>query len=202
LKRDLENKMNKGVFIFSAPSGSGKTSILKPILEKLKDKFSFSISATTRPAREGEKDGIDYYFVTQGEMRTHIEKGDFLEWEEVYPGKYYGTFKSELDRIWKQGKYVIFDIDVKGGVNIKNILKNQACSIFIMPPSIEELENRLRKRNTESEDTLKERLSRAEMEISLSENFDYVVCNDELEVAIARVEEIITQQMNYWNVKQ
>jgi guanylate kinase len=202
LKRDLENKMNKGVFIFSAPSGSGKTSILKPILEKLKDKFSFSISATTRPAREGEKDGIDYYFVTQGEMKTHIEKGDFLEWEEVYPGKYYGTFKSELDRIWQQGKYVIFDIDVKGGVNIKNILKNQACSIFIMPPSIEELENRLRKRNTESEDTLKERLSRAEMEISLSENFDYVVCNDELEVAIARVEEIITQQMNYWNVKQ
>lgn len=194
--------MNKGVFIFSAPSGSGKTSILKPILEKLKDKFSFSISATTRPVREGEKDGIDYYFVTQGEMKTHIEKGDFLEWEEVYPGKYYGTFKSELDRIWKQGKYVIFDIDVKGGVNIKNILKNQACSIFIMPPSIEELENRLRKRNTESEDTLKERLSRAEMEISLSENFDYVVCNDELEVAIARVEEIITQQMNYWNVKQ
>lgn len=194
--------MNKGVFIFSAPSGSGKTSILKPILEKLKDKFSFSISATTRPAREGEKDGIDYYFVTQGEMKTHIEKDDFLEWEEVYPGKYYGTFKSELDRIWQQGKYVIFDIDVKGGVNIKNILKNQACSIFIMPPSIEELENRLRKRNTESEDTLKERLSRAEMEISLSENFDYVVCNDELEVAIARVEEIITQQMNYWNVKQ
>lgn len=194
--------MNKGVFIFSAPSGSGKTTILKPILEKLKDKFGFSISATTRPAREGEKDGVDYYFISQEKMREHIKKDDFLEWEEVYPGKYYGTFKSELDRIWKQGKYVIFDIDVKGGVNIKNILKNQACSVFIMPPSIEELENRLRKRNTESEDTLKERLSRAEMEISLSENFDYVVCNDELEVAIARVEEIITQQMNDWNVKQ
>lgn len=194
--------MNKGVFIFSAPSGSGKTTILKPILEKLKDKFGFSISATTRPAREGEKDGVDYYFISQEKMREHIKKDDFLEWEEVYPGKYYGTFKSELDRIWAQGKYVIFDIDVKGGVNIKNILKNQACSVFIMPPSIEELENRLRKRNTESEDTLKERLSRAEMEISLSENFDYVVCNDELEVAIARVEEIITQQMNDWNVKQ
>lgn len=194
--------MNKGVFIFSAPSGSGKTTILKPILEKLKDKFGFSISATTRPAREGEKDGVDYYFISQEKMREHIKKDDFLEWEEVYPGKYYGTFKSELDRIWKQGKYVIFDIDVKGGVNIKNILKNQACSVFIMPPNIEELENRLRKRNTESEDTLKERLSRAEMEISLSENFDYVVCNDELEVAIARVEEIITQQMNDWNVKQ
>ncbi|MBQ5891328.1 MAG: guanylate kinase [Bacteroidales bacterium] len=192
--------MNKGVFIFSAPSGSGKTTILKPILEKLKDKFGFSISATTRPAREGEKDEVDYYFITPEKMREHIANGDFLEWEEVYPGKYYGTYKAELDRIWNQGKYVIFDIDVKGGVNIKNILKNQACSIFIMPPSIEELERRLRNRNTESEETLKERLLRAEMEISLSENFDFVVCNDDLDEAIAKVEEIITQQMNNWSV--
>lgn len=192
--------MNKGVFIFSAPSGSGKTTILKPILEKLKDKFGFSISATTRPAREGEKDEVDYYFITPEKMREHIANGDFLEWEEVYPGKYYGTYKAELERIWQQGKYVIFDIDVKGGVNIKNILKNQACSIFIMPPSIEELERRLRNRNTESEETLKERLLRAEMEISLSENFDFVVCNDDLDEAIAKVEEIITQQMNNWSV--
>ena len=192
--------MNKGVFIFSAPSGSGKTTILKPILEKLKDKFGFSISATTRPAREGEKDEVDYYFITPEKMKEHIANGDFLEWEEVYPGKYYGTYKSELERIWQQGKYVIFDIDVKGGVNIKNILKNQACSIFIMPPSIEELERRLRNRNTESEETLKERLLRAEMEISLSENFDFVVCNDDLDEAIAKVEEIITQQMNNWSV--
>jgi guanylate kinase len=192
--------MNKGVFIFSAPSGSGKTTILKPILEKLKDKFGFSISATTRPAREGEKDEVDYYFITPEKMKEHIANGDFLEWEEVYPGKYYGTYKSELERIWQQGKYVIFDIDVKGGVNIKNILKNQACSIFIMPPSIEELERRLRNRNTESEETLKERLLRAEMEISLSKNFDFVVCNDDLDEAIAKVEEIITQQMNNWSV--
>ncbi|MEE1271625.1 MAG: guanylate kinase [Bacteroidales bacterium] len=192
--------MNKGVFIFSAPSGSGKTTILKPILEKLKDKFGFSISATTRPPREGERDKVDYYFITPEKMREHIANGDFLEWEEVYPGKYYGTYKAELDRIWQQGKYVIFDIDVKGGVNIKNILKNQACSIFIMPPSIEELERRLRNRNTESEETLKERLLRAEMEISLSENFDFVVCNDDLDEAIAKVEEIITQQMNNWSV--
>ncbi|MEE0266648.1 MAG: guanylate kinase [Bacteroidales bacterium] len=191
--------MKKGVFIFSAPSGSGKTTILKPILEKLKEKFSFSISATTRPAREGEKDEVDYYFITSEKMREHIERGDFLEWEEVYPGKYYGTFKSELDRIWKQGKYVIFDIDVKGGVNIKNILQDQACSIFIMPPSIKELERRLRDRNTESEETLKERLSRAEMEISLSENFDYVVCNDCLDTAISKVEEIISKQIETWN---
>ena len=192
--------MKKGVFIFSAPSGSGKTTILKPILERMKDKFSFSISATTRPAREGEKDGVDYYFITPEKMREHIEKGDFIEWEEVYQGKYYGTFKSELDRIWNQGKFVIFDIDVKGGVNIKKILQQQACSIFIMPPSIEELEKRLRNRNTESEETLKERLSRAKMEISLSENFDYVVCNDDLNTAIARVEEIIAHQMQDWNV--
>ena len=192
--------MNKGVFIFSAPSGSGKTTILKPILEKLKDKFGFSISATTRSPREGERDKVDYYFITPQKMKEHIANGDFLEWEEVYPGKYYGTYKAELDRIWQQGKYVIFDIDVKGGVNIKNILKNQACSIFIMPPSIEELERRLRNRNTESEETLKERLLRAEMEISLSKNFDFVVCNDDLDEAIAKVEEIITQQMNNWSV--
>ena len=124
--------MNKGVFIFSAPSGSGKTTILKPILEKLKDKFGFSISATTRPAREGEKDEVDYYFITPEKMREHIANGDFLEWEEVYPGKYYGTYKAELDRIWNQGKYVIFDIDVKGGVNIKNILKNQDLKELLM----------------------------------------------------------------------
>ena len=191
--------MNKGVFIFSAPSGSGKTTILKPILEKMKERFSFSISATTRQPREGEKDEVDYYFITPEKMREHIAQGDFLEWEEVYPGKYYGTFKSELDRIWNQGKYVIFDIDVKGGVNIKNILKDKACSIFIMPPSIEELERRLRNRNTESEETLKERLLRAEMEISLSENFDYVVGNDCLDTAISKVEEIISKQIETWN---
>ncbi len=191
--------MNKGVFIFSAPSGSGKTTILKPILEKMKERFSFSISATTRQPREGEKDEVDYYFITPEKMGEHIAQGDFLEWEEVYPGKYYGTFKSELDRIWNQGKYVIFDIDVKGGVNIKKILKDKACSIFIMPPSIEELERRLRNRNTESEETLKERLLRAEMEISLSENFDYVVCNDCLDSAISKVEEIISKQIETWN---
>ena len=194
--------MTKGVFIFSAPFGSGKTSILKPILEKLKDKFSFSISATTRQPREGEKDKEDYYFITAKEFRQYIDNGDFLEWEEVYTDKYYGTFKSELDRIWGQGKFVIFDIDVKGGINIKNILKEQACSVFIMPPSIEELEKRLRNRGTESEDTLRERVARAEMEISLSNQFDYVICNDDLQVAINDVEEVIRQQIEIWNVKQ
>ena len=193
--------MAKGkLIIISAPSGCGKSTIIGEIIKNEGLNLAFSISATTRPAREGEKDEVDYYFITPEKMREHIEKGDFLEWEEVYPGKYYGTFKSELDRIWKQGKYVIFDIDVKGGVNIKNILQDQACSIFIMPPSIKELERRLRNRNTESEETLKERLSRAEMEISLSENFDFVVCNDDLDEAIAKVEEIITQQMNNWSV--
>ncbi len=194
--------MSKGVFIFSAPSGSGKTTILKPILEKLKDKFGFSISATTRSPREGERNGVDYYFITPENMRECIANGDFLEWEEVYPDKYYGTLKSELERIWGQGRFVVFDIDVKGGINIKNILKDQACSIFIMPPSIEELEKRLRNRNTESEESLRERLARAEMEISLSDNFDIVICNDDLEKAISQVEEAIMQQIEKWNVKQ
>lgn len=191
--------MTKGVFIFSAPSGSGKTSILKPILEKYKNEFSFSISATTRPPREGETDGKDYYFITPEKFREHIENEDFLEWEEVYANKYYGTFKSELDRIWQQGKLVIFDIDVKGGINIKNILKDKACSIFIMPPSIEELEKRLRNRGTESEETLKERISRAAMEISLSDKFDKVICNDNLQTAINQVEETILQQIEIFN---
>ena len=194
--------MSKGVFIFSAPSGSGKTTILKPILEKLKDRFGFSISATTRSPREGERDGVDYYFITPENMRERIANGDFLEWEEVYPDKYYGTLKSELERIWGNGRFVVFDIDVKGGINIKNILKDQACSIFIMPPSIEELEKRLRNRNTESEESLRERLARAEMEISLSDNFDIVICNDDLEKAISQVEEAIMQQIEKWNVKQ
>jgi guanylate kinase len=194
--------MSKGVFIFSAPSGSGKTTILKPILEKLKDKFGFSISATTRLPREGERNGVDYYFITPENMRERIANGDFLEWEEVYPDKYYGTLKSELERIWGQGRFVVFDIDVKGGINIKNILKEQACSIFIMPPSIEELEKRLRNRNTESEESLQERLARAEMEISFSNNFDVVICNDDLEKAISQVEEAIRQQIEKWNVKQ
>lgn len=189
------------VFIFSAPSGSGKTTILRKIFEKMPGMFGFSVSATNRPAREGEKDGKDYYFLSTEEMKRRIEKGDFLEWEQVYEGRYYGTPKSEPDRIAAEGKIAVFDVDVKGGINIKKILKDDAYAIFIMPPSVEELRKRLQGRNTETEEDLEKRLARAEMEIGLSSEFDKVVLNDDLDTAVSQVEEAIRQQMKKWNIK-
>ena len=190
------------VFIFSAPSGSGKTTILRKIFEKMPDMFGFSVSATNRPAREGERDGKDYYFLSTEEMKRRIEKGDFLEWEQVYEGRYYGTLKSEPDRIAADGKIAVFDVDVKGGINIKKMLKDDAYAIFIMPPSVEELRKRLQGRNTETEEDLQKRLARAEMEIKLSGEFDKVVLNDDLDTAVSQVEGAIRQQMKKWNIKQ
>lgn len=190
------------VFIFSAPSGSGKTTILKKIFEKMPDMFGFSVSATNRPAREGEKDGRDYYFLSTEEMKRKIENGEFLEWEQVYEGRYYGTPKSEPDRIASQGRIAVFDVDVKGGINIKKLLKDDAFAIFIMPPSVEELRKRLQGRNTETEADLQKRLARAEMEIGLSKEFDKVVLNDDLDTAVLQVEQAIREQIKKWNIKQ
>lgn len=190
----------KGVFIFSAPSGSGKTTILKQIFEKFPGLFGFSVSATNRTAREGEIDGKDYYFLSDEEMKEKIKNGDFLEWEQVYEGRFYGTLKSELDRIWSEGKVVVFDVDVKGGINIKNMLKDEAFAIFIMPPSVEELKKRLEGRNTETEDSLQQRLARAEMEISESDKFDIAILNDDLTLAVNEVEERIREQLKKWNI--
>lgn len=190
----------KGVFIFSAPSGSGKTTILKQIFEKFPNLFGFSVSATNRPAREGEIDGRDYYFLSDNQMKEKIANGDFLEWEQVYEGRYYGTLKSELDRIWSEGKVVVFDVDVKGGINIKNMLKDEAFAIFIMPPSVEELKKRLEGRNTETAESLQQRLARAEMEISKSDNFDTVILNDDLTLAVNEVEKCIGEQLRKWDI--
>lgn len=190
----------KGVFIFSAPSGSGKTTILKQIFEKFPGLFGFSVSATNRTAREGEIDGKDYYFLSDEEMKEKIKNGDFLEWEQVYEGRFYGTLKSELDRIWSEGKVVVFDVDVKGGINIKNMLKEEAFAIFIMPPSVEELKKRLEGRNTETEDSLQQRLARAEMEISESDKFDIIILNDDLTLAVNEVEDSIREQLKKWNI--
>lgn len=190
----------KGVFIFSAPSGSGKTTILKQIFEKFPNLFGFSVSATNRPARDGEIDGRDYYFLSDNQMKEKIANGDFLEWEQVYEGRYYGTLKSELDRIWSEGKVVVFDVDVKGGINIKNILKDEAFAIFIMPPSVEELKKRLEGRNTETAESLQQRLARAEMEISKSDNFDTVILNDDLTLAVNEVEKCIGEQLRKWDI--
>lgn len=190
----------KGVFIFSAPSGSGKTTILKQIFERFPNLFGFSVSATNRSAREGEVDGRDYYFLSDNQMKEKIENGDFLEWEQVYEGRYYGTLKSELNRIWSEGKVVVFDVDVKGGINIKNMLNDEAFAIFIMPPSVEELRKRLEARNTETAESLQQRLARAEMEISMSDNFDTVILNDDLTLAVNEVEKCIGEQLRKWEI--
>ncbi|MBO4581908.1 MAG: guanylate kinase [Bacteroidales bacterium] len=175
--------MEGKLIIFSAPSGSGKTTIVKKLLA-MGLPLSFSISATSRSRRKGEQDGKDYYFFSVEEFKQKIQQDAFLEWEEVYDNKYYGTLKSELDRIWRQNKHVVFDVDVKGGINIKNKYPCQSLSVFIMPPSLEELKNRLLKRGSETESSLKHRLDKASYEISFAGQFDKIIKNDDLEQAV------------------
>jgi len=177
------------MIIMTAPSGAGKTTIVRHLLEKI-DRLSFSVSATTRAPRKGEVDGKDYYFLSEKKFKKKIKKGAFAEWEEVYPGKYYGTLKKEIKRIWKEGKDVVFDIEVKGATNIKRIYKDKALAIFIKPPSIEELLNRLQKRDTENSNSIKERINRAKEEMTYQNNFDIVLINDVLPIALIEAEEI------------
>jgi len=175
--------MNGKVIIFSAPSGSGKTTIIKQLLEKDLN-MQFSVSACSRPKREGEIDGKDYYFIGVEEFKKRINEGLFIEWEEVYTDFYYGTLKSEIDRLWQNNIHIVFDVDVLGGMNLKNIFKEHALSVYIMPPSITELENRLRNRNTEDDSTLSKRIQRAKKELTYASKFDVVVVNDRLEIAV------------------
>ncbi len=172
----------KKVIILTAPSGAGKTSITKFLLANY-PQLAFSVSATTRAPRGAEQDGIDYHFISPADFEGHIEQNNFLEYEMVYEGLYYGTLKSELDRIWRQGKTPVLDIDVKGAIAIQKQLGDQALSIFILPPSIEVLKERLEKRNTESSEKMQMRLDKAEYEISHSDQFNAVVKNDILEQA-------------------
>ncbi len=180
------------LIIISAPSGAGKTTIVREIMKDDTLNLMFSVSATSRKPRDNEKNGIDYYFITPEEFKQKIRNNEFIEWEEVYPNQFYGTLKSEVERIWKLNKNVIFDVDVKGGINIKKQYPEQSLSIFIMPPSIEELRNRLIKRGTETEESLEKRISKAEFEISLSEKFDKIVINDDLNQAIQETKSLIT----------
>ena len=181
--------------IVSAPSGSGKTTILKEMFKIFPDVFGFSVSATTRKPRAGEKDKVDYYFISEEEFKYKIQRGEFLEYEQVYQGLYYGTLKSEIERIESDGHKVIFDVDVKGGVNIKEKLKNNCCSVFIMPPDIKTLEERLIRRNTETPETIKKRIDRATMELQYSDQFDYIVINDDLNTAINELKNIIQSRV-------
>ncbi|MCX6234927.1 MAG: guanylate kinase [Bacteroidetes bacterium] len=171
------------LIILSAPSGSGKTSIVRQVLQAGLH-IEFSVSSCSRPPRLNEVNGKDYYFLSPAEFREKINHNEFIEWEEVYPGQYYGTMKSEVTRIWNNGNHVIFDVDVIGGLNIKNLYKEQAISIFIMPPSISILEERLRHRNSESEDSLRKRLKKADYEMTFADRFDKIIINDDLPIAV------------------
>ncbi len=187
--------MKGKLFIFSAPSGSGKTTIVKSLLDKELG-LEFSISATSRPQRENEIDGKDYHFLTAEEFKVKINNNEFVEWEEVYENRFYGTLKSEVERIWAKGNHVIFDVDVVGGVNIKKLYKDRALAIFVMPPSIEELEKRLVLRSTDSIEDIKTRVDKAQEELTYSDQFDLIIVNDKLEEAIQKAKEAVTNFIN------
>lgn len=181
--------------IVSAPSGSGKTTIVRHVLNAV-DGLQFSVSATSRSPRPNESEGVDYYFLSPAAFRQKIEAGEFLEWEEVYPGQYYGTLKSEVQRIWKAHKAVIFDLDVEGGAKLKAFFGNDALALFIQPPSVEELEQRLRKRSTESEESLRTRVDKARYELSFRPRFDRTIVNDQLPSACSETEDAIRSFLN------
>jgi guanylate kinase len=187
--------MKAKLIIFSAPSGSGKTSIVKEIL-KSDIPFGFSVSATSRKAREGEIHAKDYYFFDVEEFKTRVSNDEFLEWEEVYHNQFYGTLKSEVERLRDQGKNVLFDVDVVGGLNIKKYYGDDALSIFVKAPSVEELKNRLKGRGTESEESLQKRLDKAEYEMTFAPQFDAIVINDNLETAVRECLDLIRKFVN------
>ncbi|MDE7418729.1 MAG: guanylate kinase [Muribaculaceae bacterium] len=184
--------MKKGkIIVVSAPSGTGKSSIIKRLLEYPELNLGFSISATSRAPRGTEQHGVEYYFITHEEFKRKAQAGDFVEWEEVYPGTCYGTLKSEVERVTDDGRNLIMDIDVKGGLNVKKCFGDRAITIFILPPSKEELEKRLRGRGTDTEEVIRKRLDKADFELSFAPEFDVRVVNDDLEKAVSDVKGII-----------
>ncbi len=189
------DKKNGKVLIFSAPSGAGKSTIVKFLMQKFPN-LGFSVSATSRLPRGAEIHGVDYFFLTPEQFKNGVNNGDFVEYEEVYDGLYYGTLKSEVDRIWSSGKIVVFDIDVKGGVNLKNMFGVSALSVFIKPPSIEHLKDRLIGRGTENMESIEKRVARAEEELTYQSKFDVVLLNDDLEVCLAESEILVRNFIN------
>lgn len=184
--------MKKGkIIVLSAPSGTGKSSIIKKLLEYPELNLGFSISATSRNPRGEEKHGVEYYFISHEEFKRKAENQEFVEWEEVYPGTCYGTLKSEVKRVTEEGRNLIMDIDVKGGINVKKCFGEQAITIFILPPSVEELERRLRGRGTDDEDTIRKRLGKAEYELGFAPQFDFRIVNDDLKKAVEEVKKLI-----------
>ena len=185
--------MEGKLVIFSAPSGAGKTTIVKRLLADHPDKIAFSISASTRPARTDEVNGKDYYFISKEEFLHRVAKKEFIEFEEVYSGTFYGTLRTEVDRIWATGKHVIFDIDVEGGLHLKRKFGNRALAVFVQPPSLSVLAQRLRGRGTDTEEKLLERVVKAEKELGYAERFDVILRNDDLEEACAEAERLLLE---------
>lgn len=183
--------MTGKIIIISAPSGCGKSTIIGQLMKMPRLDLQFSVSATNRPPRTGEIDGVNYFFLTTEEFRHRIDDNQFVEWEEVYEGRYYGTLKSEIDRIVSLGHNVILDLDVKGGINVKKMLADQVLSIFIKPPSVDELRRRLEGRATDSAEEIDRRVAKAEFELSFAEQFDCQVVNDDLDVAVDRTRSLI-----------
>lgn len=184
------------LLIFAAPSGAGKTTIVQHLLKEF-ESLSFSTSATTRAQRNYEKEGIHYYFISAQEFKNLIQQEAFVEWEEVYENQFYGTLKSEVERLWAEGKNIIFDIDVKGALNIKKCYPENSLAVFIKTLSPEILFQRLRRRNTESEESLKKRINKAKEELSFENKFDAVLVNDNLETTLREAEEIVLKFINH-----
>ena len=180
------------LIIFSAPSGSGKTTIVRHLLGKPELNLAFSVSATSRPRRVKEKHGEHYYFMSISEFKNHIRNDDFLEWEEVYRDNFYGTLKTEIERLWAEGKNVIFDIDVAGGLRIKRKFPDVTLAVFVKPPSVDELKIRLKKRSTESDDKINMRISKASVELATAPQFDKIIKNYDLDTALQEAYELVT----------
>lgn len=192
----MSSEKNK-LIIFTAPSGSGKTTIVHHLLNKFPDQLSFSISAATRKPRGTEKNGIDYYFMSEAEFKERIQHNEFIEWEMVYEGKYYGTLKSDLERIWKMGKTPVLDIDVKGALHIQDQFPEITLSVFVEPPSVDALKERLKSRGTETEESLQARVNKAAYEISFKNKFSKTIINDNLEHAFATAEELVREFLHF-----
>ena len=183
------------LLVLAAPSGSGKTTLVHRLLKEF-PKLAFSVSATTRKPRLNEQDGIDYHFLSLTEFKRKIKSDFFLEWEEVYEDNFYGSLKSDVQGLWDKGQTVVFDIDVYGGIRLKEKYDLNTLSIFIMPPSIEVLEDRLRKRGTDNEERIHDRLAKAKEEISFATNFDHVIVNDQIETAFKQIQHLVTKFIN------
>jgi guanylate kinase len=188
--------MGGKIVIISAPSGAGKSTLVQHLLKNNAYRFEFSVSACSRKPRNGEIEGTHYYFMSIEDFRKKIEEDEFIEWEEVYRGQYYGTLKSEVDRILEKENNILFDVDVMGGISLKGYFKDKALAIFIKPPSIETLEERLKGRNTETEKEIQKRVRKAKHEMRYAEKFDHIIINDNLETAQKELEQLIAELLN------